>query len=167
MTELDPDRYIGRPTSEGVVNVERAVVSAFAASVLDDRPVYRNRDAALAAGFDDIPAPPTFFFSAAPNWCQWEEEQHPDPTGGSSPMAEVMGGLMANGGLILHGEQEFTYHRPAVVGARLHQRGVVKDLYTKQSGERTMTFMVVETTYTDESGEPVVTSTMNLIHRSA
>jgi hypothetical protein len=30
-----------------------------------------------------------------------------------------------------------------------------------------MTFMVVETTYTDESGEPVVTSTMNLIHRSA
>jgi hypothetical protein len=44
---------------------------------------------------------------------------------------------------------------------------VVKDLYTKQTGDRTMTFLVVETTYTDESGEPVVTSTMNLIHRSA
>ena len=34
-----------------------------------------NRDAALAAGFDDIPAPPTYFFSAAPNWNRWEEEQ--------------------------------------------------------------------------------------------
>ena len=29
-----------------------------------------------------------------------------------------------------------------------------------------MTFMVVEDTYRDERGEPVLTSTMNLIHRS-
>ena len=29
-----------------------------------------------------------------------------------------------------------------------------------------MTFIVTEDTYRDESGEPVLTSTMNLIHRS-
>jgi hypothetical protein len=29
-----------------------------------------------------------------------------------------------------------------------------------------MTFLVVENTFTDEAGEPVVTATMNLIHRS-
>ncbi len=29
-----------------------------------------------------------------------------------------------------------------------------------------MTFIVVEDTYRDEAGEPVLTSTMNLIHRS-
>ena len=81
-------------------------------------------------------------------------------------MAEVMGGLMARGGLILHGEQAFTYHRPAVVGEKLHESGVVKDIYSKQSGERTMTFMVIETTFSDDEGNPVVTSTMNLIHRA-
>lgn len=166
MGEIDFDSYIGRPTSEGVVTVERATVTQFAKAVLDDKPLYRNRDAARAAGFDDIPVPPTYFFSAAQNYGQWEEEQPPDPTGGSNPMAEVMGGLMAGGGLILHGEQEFTYHRPVVVGEKLHQRGVVKDIYQKQSGDRTMTFMVIETRYTDDDGNPVVTSTMNLLHRS-
>ena len=166
MGEIDFDSYIGRPTGEGVVTIERATVTSFARSVLDDNPVYRNRDAALAAGFEDVPAPPTYFFSAAQNFGQWEEEQPSDPTDGSNPMAEVMGGLMSSGGLILHGEQEFSYHRPVVVGEKLHQRGVVKDIYQKAAGERTMTFMVIETTYTDASDEPVVTSTMNLLHRS-
>jgi acyl dehydratase len=166
MAEIDFDSYIGRPTGEGVVTVERATVSSFAASVLDHNPVYRNRDVARAAGFDDIPAPPTYFFSAAQNYGQWEEEQPPDPTGGSNPMADVMGGLMSTGGLILHGEQEFTYHRPVVVGEKLRQRGVVRDIYQKATGDRTMTFMVIETTYTDDAGEPVVVSTMNLLHRS-
>lgn len=166
MAEIDFDSYIGRPTGEGVVTVERATVSSFATSVLDHNPVYRNRDVARAAGFDDIPAPPTYFFSAAQNYGQWEEEQPPDPTGGSNPMADVMGGLMSTGGLILHGEQEFTYHRPVVVGEKLRQRGVVRDIYQKATGDRTMTFMVIETTYTDDAGEPVVVSTMNLLHRS-
>ena len=42
----------------------------------------------------------------------------------------------------------------------------MKDIYQKESGGRTMTFMVVEDTYVDADGEPVLTSTMNLIHRS-
>lgn len=166
MTEFDPAAYIGRTTAEAVVTIERATVSAFAASVLDDRPVYRNRDAALAAGFADVPAPPTFFFSAAPNWGRWEEEQPPDPTEASNPMYEIMGALMSKGGMVLHGEQSFVYHRPAVVGEKLRMHGEVKDLYTKQSGDRAMTFLVIETTYVDDTGAPVVTSTMNLIHRA-
>lgn len=166
MGDIEFSDYIGRPTADGMVTVERATVTAFARSVLDDKAVYRNLDAARAAGFDDLPVPPTYFFSAAQNWNQWEEEQPPDPTGGDNPMAAVMGGLMAGGGLILHGEQEFAYHRPVVVGEKLRARGTVKDIYQKASGERTMTFMVIETAYTDETGEPVVTSTMNLLHRS-
>jgi len=166
MADIDFDSFIGRPTGAGIVTVERSTVTAFAKSVRDHNPVYRNREAALAAGFDDVPAPPTYFFSAAQSWNEWEEEQPPDPTDGSNPMAEVMGNLMAGGGLILHGEQEFTYHRPVVVGEKLRHAGVVKDIYQKPAGDRTMTFMVIETTHTDEHGQPVVTSTMNLIHRS-
>ena len=43
---------------------------------------------------------------------------------------------------------------------------MVKDIYQKPTGDRTMTFMVIENTFADESGEPVVTATMNVIHRS-
>ena len=81
-------------------------------------------------------------------------------------MFEVMGKLYANGGMVLHGEQSFTYHQPIVAGDVLTYEGVVRDIYAKQSGDRTMTFIVVEDTYRNQAGEPVLTSTMNLIHRS-
>lgn len=160
---MDFDQYIGLPTARATVVVERAPLTAFAAAVADRNPVYRNAEVATAAGFDGIPAPPTYGFIAL-NWGQWEELQGPALTG--SPMADVMGGLIATGGMILHGEQEFTYHRPVVAGDELHVEGVVKDIYQKVSGDRTMTFMVVEDTYSDADGQPVLTSTMNLIHRS-
>jgi acyl dehydratase len=166
MGDIDFDSYIGMSTGRGVITVERAPVSAFAASVKDDKALFRNAEAARAAGFDGIPAPPTYFFSAAQNYGTFEEEQPEDTSGGRNPMAEVMGGLMASGGLILHGEQSFTYHRPVVVGEKLHHSGVVKDIYQKPTGDRTMTFMVIEDTYTDDTGEPVLTAQMNLLHRS-
>ena len=40
------------------------------------------------------------------------------------------------------------------------------DLYTKESGERVMTFLVIENRFTDDDGQPVVTERFNLIHRS-
>jgi acyl dehydratase len=73
---------------------------------------------------------------------------------------------MANGGLILHGEQEFTYHRPVFAGDVLVGKGMVVDAYKKESKGKTMTFVVVDTEWSDQgSGEPVCTSRMNIIHR--
>jgi len=161
----DFSEYIGMTTVEGTVVVERAPVTAFAAAVRASSPVYRDADAAREAGFDAIPAPPTFGF-CLPNWGRWAELQPPPDPGARSPMAEVMGGLMANGGLVLHGEQAFEYHRPVVVGDVLRLHGEVTDIYQKESNGRTMTFMVVEDRYTDAEGAPVLTSTMNLLHRS-
>ncbi len=166
MADINFDDYIGKPTAHGIVTVERAPVSAFAASVLDDKAIWSDADAARAEGFSDIPVPPTFMFSAADSWCKHAEEQPPDPTDGNNPMAAVMGGLMANGGLILHGEQAFEYHRDVVVGEKLEHKGVVKDIYEKPTGDKTMTFLVIENTFTGDGGEPVITATMNVIHRS-
>jgi|SRR4051794_8967045 acyl dehydratase len=164
MAEIDFQSFIGQTSGEGTVVIERAPVTQFATSLLDSSPEYRNADAASAAGFSGIPVPPTYGFSA-PNWGRWEELQ-PAADGSIDPMSAVMGGLMANGGMVLHGEQSFTYHRPVVTGDVLSYRGVVSDIYQKESGSATMTFMVIETTYVDESGAPALTSTMNLIHRS-
>jgi hypothetical protein len=73
---------------------------------------------------------------------------------------------MRDGGMVLHGEQSFEYHQPVVAGDVLSYRGVVTDIYQKESGSSTMTFMVIETTYAREDGSAALTSTMNLIHRS-
>ncbi len=163
---LSKDEVVGRPTGAATLHVERGPVSIFARSVTDRNPVYRDLTAAREAGFDDIPAPPTFTFSAASYWGAFPEDQPEDPTGGrGNPTREFIGSLMAEGGLVLHGEQEFIYHKPVQVGQTLHQEGKVVDLYTKEAKGKTMTFLVTETVFKDDAGDPVVTERFNLIHR--
>jgi len=156
---------IGQPTGTSTVVVERGPVAFFADAVLDTNPIYRSPEAARAAGFPAIPAPPTFPI-AMEAWGKFAELQAADaPTG--SPLMKVLGSLMAKGGLILHGEQEFVYHRPVVVGDVLVGEGRVADAYRKESKGRTMTFVVTETSWVDQrTGEPVVTARFNVIHRA-
>ncbi len=155
---------IGKPTGTTVVTVERGQLGLFARAVEDDSPVYRDGRAAEAAGLPGIPAPPTYPF-VMENFGAFPELQPEEaPTG--NPMAEVLGPLMAGGGLILHGEQEFTYRRPVLAGDVLVGRGKVADAYRKESKGRTMTFVVVETEWAErDTGEPVCTSRSNIIHR--
>jgi acyl dehydratase len=157
---------IGKTTMAAKVTVERGPVANFARAVLDESDVYQSIETARRAGFDAIPAPPTFSF-AMQHWGKFADDQPPDPTGGANPMRTIMGELFSRGGLVLHGEQEFEYHRPVTVGDVLVGEGRVTDVYEKQSRGRTMTFVVTETVWRDESTrEPVVTERFNLIHRA-
>jgi len=160
---------IGQCTGRWKVVIERGPVSTFAKAVKDKSPIYQDATAAKAAGFDAIPAPPTYPF-AMNNFGLFPEDQpddNPAQPGGTSPVMKIMGELMSKGGMILHGEQEFTYHRPLSVGDVLEGEGTVVDLYEKESKGKTMTFLVTENAFKDaKTGEPVVTARMNLIHRS-
>jgi acyl dehydratase len=157
-------KIIGKPTGTTVVTVERGQLALFAHAVKDDSPIYRDPRAAAAAGLPGIPAPPSYPF-VMENFGAYPELQTADAPKGN-PMAEVLGPLMANGGLILHGEQEFTYTRPVLAGDVLVGEGKVVDAYVKESKGKTMTFIVVETAWSDQAtGEPVCTSRMNIIHR--
>jgi acyl dehydratase len=157
---------VGRPTGKSTVRIERGPVAVFAKAVKDESPIYQRLDAAKEAGFDNVPMPPTYTFSGAGFIGSFPDEQPADdPAKGGNPMMEIIGGLMAKGGMVLHGEQEFEYHRPVVVGDVLQREGKVVDVYEKQSGDRTMTFVVTEDEYRDGSGDLVLTSRMNLIHR--
>jgi N-terminal half of MaoC dehydratase len=156
---------IGRPTGTTVVTVERGQLALFANAVKEESAVYQDSRAAADAGLPGIPAPPTYPFVMG-NFGAYPELQPDDaPTG--NPIVEALGPLMAKGGLILHGEQEFTYHRPVFAGDVLEGRGQVVDAYQKESKGKTMTFVVVETAWSDQAtGEPVCTSRMNVIHRA-
>jgi len=158
-------KIVGQPTGTAKVVVERGPVQHFADAVRSTSPIYHDPAAAGAAGFDAIPAPPTFPFAMEFS-SKFDEIQPADaPTG--NPLGTAIGPLMAKGGLILHGEQEFIYHRPVQVGDVLVSEGRITDAYQKESRGRTMTFIVQETNWRDDkTGEPVVTTRFNLIHRA-
>jgi acyl dehydratase len=158
------DTAKGAELPGAVITVERGPISVFAAAVKDSNPIYQSLQAARAAGFDSLPIPPTFPFALV-NWGQFREDQ-PEGWDSLGPMAEVFGALMANGGLILHGEQEFLYYGPVVAGDVLTMTGRIKDIYTKVSGEKTMTFVISEQDYHNQRGEHVLTQVTTILHRA-
>jgi N-terminal half of MaoC dehydratase len=158
---------IGKPTGAWRVVLDRAVLANFAKAVGDVSPVYQREDAANAAGLGGVPAPPTFTF-AAPFWSAFRADDQPDdPTGGAgNPMHSIMGELFAKGALVLHGEQEFTFHRTPVAGDVLDGLQTITDIYEKETDSARMTFVVMETVWSDAAtSEPVVTERFNLIAR--
>lgn len=156
---------VGKSTGRTRVVIERGPVAVFADAVKDSSPEYRNPTAAAEAGLSGIPAPPTYPFIMS-HWGAFAEIQPERSDDAASDIGKLLGPLVAEGGLILHGEQEFEYHRPVLVGDTLVGEGRVSDAYEKTSGSHTMTFIVTETVWTEESsGEPVVTTRTNLLVR--
>lgn len=155
---------IGTVTAHSVVVIERGPVALFARAIFDEDPIYQTPRAAKAAGFEAIPAPPTFPFVMS-HWGSFPEDQPADAAELTSIIA-LVGPLLPPGGLILHGEQSFHYARPVRVGDRLSAVGTVADAYEKKSGDKTMYFIVVETIWRDvASDEFVCSSRFNVIYR--
>jgi acyl dehydratase len=161
-----PCELVGTPLASAVVTVERGPAQSFASAVNDDNPVYRSSAAAAAAGLGGIPIPPTYLFAVA-NWGAFPDQQPPPPPGSAS-LVELIGKLR-NGrrGVILHGEQEFSYFAPVQVGDTLHVDGYVERVEDKPgSGDRPgMTVMVVRTDYRTTSQVTLATTRATYLFR--
>jgi acyl dehydratase len=126
--------------------VSRVKIAEFADAIGDPSPVYRDRDAAVAAGYPDVIAPPTFPIVV---------------TMAASGQAIADPGLGINYALVVHGEQRFSYARPLSAG----------DVVTAQSTIETIKTLgrnVVMTTRTEVrtvSGEQVCTAFSTLVER--
>lgn len=144
---------IGTSIGGVVLPVEAGKVREFARALQDPNPVYRDVEAARAAGFPAIPAPPTFTVVAA----------HFQDEGGG--LLEALGLDLAR---VLHGEQEWTFHRRPVVGDVLHGDTTVSGIETKP-GKRggQMRLVRLETVFRDADGEPVVTEASTVIETAA
>ena len=153
------DSFKGRKGGRARIVIERGPVMNFARAVKDTNPVFHDADAAAEAGFDAIPAPPTFLIGAGV-WGTFPEQQPDDP--GTNPLGEVVAEYARQGGLLLHGEQSFEFTRPVKVGDVLDSESEIVDTYVKG----TMTFTIAETRFTDaETGELVATARNNFINR--
>ncbi|MDO8773368.1 MAG: MaoC family dehydratase N-terminal domain-containing protein [Burkholderiaceae bacterium] len=60
---IDP-QWVGHHTGTSLLPIERQRLRFFARAIGETDPVYTDVEAARAAGYADLPAPPTFLFSA-------------------------------------------------------------------------------------------------------
>jgi acyl dehydratase len=116
-------------TQEVTVDLERGRLQMFAEAVGETDPVYRDLEAAQAAGHPDILAPPTVLFGL-------ELE--------GSDTFDVLARHGVGLGNVLHGEQSFTYHHAVHAGDRLTFRSKFTDVYSKSGGS--LTFIIRHTT---------------------
>ncbi|MCF7550799.1 MaoC family dehydratase N-terminal domain-containing protein [Pseudonocardia sp. WMMC193] len=145
---MTADSLIGRDLGTIRFPVDRSKVREFACSLGDTDPIYTDADAARAAGFCDIPVPPTFVVSSA----HWRDEDN------------VVATLGLDLRRVLHGECGWEYLAPVVVGDELTATRRVSGVSTRE-GKRggTMTMVSIATDFTNQRGRLVVRQTDVLI----
>jgi acyl dehydratase len=152
-TDHVPDvSLIGKQLGELSFPIDRSKLAELARSLFDDDPAYHDPEAARAAGFDGIPAPPTATVLI----------DHWDPDG-------IPGFVRALGlelERVLHGEVAWDYIAPLRAGDELTARRRVADV-SRREGKRggTMTLVAVETEFTNQRGELVVRRLDTIIER--
>ncbi|UJP10315.1 MaoC family dehydratase N-terminal domain-containing protein [Microbacterium sp. KUDC0406] len=141
---VNPD-LVGRefpPTAPYLVGREK--VREFARAVFADAPVHTDVDAAHAAGYADVVAPPTFAMVIQDHTLQ-------------QLLALEDSGIVLS--RTIHAEQRFTYSRPIVAGDELTGR-------LRVTGIRTLggnAMITSEAEITDADGAHIVTATSVLL----
>jgi acyl dehydratase len=131
-------KWIGHEMPPSVLPIERSRLQFFARAIGETDPIYTDVAAARAAGYPDLPAPPTFLFAA-------ELDSH--------AAYRLIEDLQIPLAKLLHGEQSFTYHRAACVGDTVTVRSTVSDIYDKKNGA--LEFVVWTSCATNQRDEVV------------
>ena len=128
--------------------VSRVKIAEFADAIGDPSPVYRDRDAAVAAGYPDVIAPPTFPIVV---------------TMAASGSAVADPGLGINYAMVVHGEQRFEYSRPLRAGDVVTGESTIESI--REVGRNVM--MTTRTEVRTVGGEHVCTAFSTLVERGA
>ena len=131
-------KWIGHELGASELPVEHSRLRFFAKSIGEDDPVYTSRSAARAAGYPDLPAPPTFVFSAELD------------SGVIDRLLLLLGIPVAK---LLHGEQSFSYRKTVCAGDCITVNSRIEDIYDKKDGA--LEFVVKSSRATNQAGELV------------
>lgn len=143
--------YIGHSFPPFTIEVERGKIRELALAIGDSNPIYSSKEAAQAAGFEDVPlyptSPTTFTF--------WGNRQ------GGNQLASLGINVMR----ILHGEEEYEYLAPVYPGDVLTGVMKVVDGKTRQGQAGSMDIITTETSYTNQHGTNVLKARSVIIVR--
>jgi acyl dehydratase len=143
---VNPD-YLGRTFAAAQpYEVTRGKIGEFADAIGDPSPLYHDAEAARAAGYPDVIAPPTFpiVITVAAN----RNVVH-DP------------GLGLNYAMVVHGEQRFVYSRPLHAGDVVVAQSTISGIRQAKS----LTMLTTETELRSLSGQHICTAVGTLVER--
>ncbi|HEX2315675.1 MAG TPA: MaoC family dehydratase N-terminal domain-containing protein [Thermomonospora sp.] len=139
--------FIGRtfPPTEPY-EVSRVKIREFADAIGDPNPLYRDREAAKAAGYPDVIAPPTFPIVVS--------------LGGAALVDPDLG---LNYAMVVHGEQRFEYVRPMRAGDVVVCTSTITEIKSIGRNEKIELRTEIATT----EGEPICTAYNTIVERGA
>ncbi|WP_374594117.1 MaoC family dehydratase N-terminal domain-containing protein [Sphingosinicella sp.] len=137
--ELKPSEHV----------VEAGRLRFFARATGQDDPAFANAEAARAAGYPAIPAPPTLGF------CLEMDRDEP---------LDFLGQLGIDLGKLLHAEQRFDYRAPIFAGDTIRFTSRVADVYEKKGGA--LVFATIEREARKADGTLALTATTTLVVRN-
>ncbi len=142
---------IGREYDVAPWEVERCKIRELVRAIGDINPVYLDKQAALSEGYNDTPAPPTYIAVPA-NW--------------QSNTDQFMKDLNINYMMIVHGGEEYEYHKEIYPGEVLSGKTTVANVVEKQSKSgSSMDIITIETVYKNQNDEKVLTARTTMIER--
>jgi acyl dehydratase len=141
--------FIGRefPASEPY-EISRVKIREFAEAIGDPSPLYRDPDAARAAGYDDVICPPTFAIVVS-RFSTWRVVSDPD--------------LGLDYSRVVHGEQRFEHVRPMRAGDVITSQSTVADI----RDTRNLWMITIDTRIATVAGEQVCTTRNTLVERGS
>ncbi|NIH82727.1 MaoC family dehydratase N-terminal domain-containing protein [Amycolatopsis viridis] len=143
---LDPS-FVGRTyPPDATYEVGREKIREFAAAIGDASPLYTDPEAARAAGYPDVIAPPTFLTVINLDAINAIAE---DPE------------LGLDYSRMVHGDQSFRYTRPVHAGDQLRITTTVEDIMARAGND----FLTVRGEVVDADGQLVCTTRAQLVVR--
>jgi acyl dehydratase len=127
---------IGKSYAPVDYEVGKEKIGEYARAVGEENQVYFDREAARAAGFRDVPAPP--MFAVVYSW-------------GSVALPAVDPDVDLNFAMLVHGGQEFVWGEPVCSGDVISTVASVKDIHEKGG----MGFYIFETVSTNQDDQEV------------
>jgi acyl dehydratase len=141
-------KWIGHELPASRLCIERSRLQSFARAIGETREEYLDAGAARAAGYADLPAPPTFLVAAELD---------------SGMSDRLLADLQIPLSNLLHGEQGFTYYRPVCAGDTITVKSVITDIYEKKEGA--LEFVVKTSRVTNQKDELVAELRSVLVFR--
>jgi acyl dehydratase len=117
-------------------DVEKGAIRRFAEAIGDDNPIFYEAQAAQAAGFKTVVAPPTFL-------CTFRAQALPDLK------------IVFSGRVRLNGGNEYEYYRPVYAGDTITVTAKYADVNERTGRTGKMVFVITEYTFTNQHGEVV------------
>ena len=142
---------VGKEYPLVIWEVEKGKIRELVRAIGDPNPVYVDKNAAIAEGYRDVPASPTFLTVPA-MWC--------------NILATVLFDAGVNVAMVLHGEEEYEYLAEIYPGDVLTGIPKLVSVEEKQSKSgRMMDMLTIEVDYTNQRGEKAARARTLIVER--